>query len=177
MHVALRSAFATGSLLLMLAHVPLLRAEEVPGLAGGLESGPLFDELARMDSAMFEASFVTCDAAKANAIFADDVEFYHDKDGLSSGEQVRENTRRLTTNCPAKNGVTRTVVPGTLRVFPIEGYGAAQVGVHRFDERGAATSTLARFVSVWRRQDGAWRLARVLSLDHQTVPAAAASSD
>lgn len=177
MHVVRRIAIAAGSLLLMLVHAPLLRAEKLPALEGGLDAGPLFDELARMDSAMFEASFVTCDAAKANAIFAEDIEFYHDKDGLSSGEQVRENTRRLTASCPRKNGVTRTLVPGSLRVFPIEGYGAVQVGVHRFDERGAATSTLARFVSVWRMQDKTWRLARVFSLDHRAVPAADAARD
>lgn len=177
MHVAYRSVVATGSLLLMLAHAPLLRADEVPGMAGGLETGALFDELARMDSALFEASFVQCDAAKANAIFADDVEFYHDKDGLSSGEQVRENTRRLAASCPRENGVTRTVVAGSLQVFPIQGYGAVQVGVHRFDERGAATSTLARFVHVWRLEDKTWRLARILSLDHEVVPSPGASGD
>jgi len=136
----------------------------------GLRSGPLFDELARMDSELFDATFSSCDAAKANAIFTDDVEFYHDKDGLSVGEKVRENTRRLTASCPAAHGVTRTVVPGSLRVYPIEGYGAVQTGVHRFDERGAATSTLAKFISLWRLQDGRWRLARVLSLDHRAVP-------
>lgn len=172
MHLASRIVIAASSLLLMLAHAPLLRAEAVPGLGGGLSSGSLFDELARMDNALFEASFVLCDATKANAILAEDVEFYHDKDGLSSGEQVRENTRRLTASCPREHGVTRTVVPGSLRVYPIEGYGAVQVGVHRFDERGAATSTLARFVHVWRLQDGKWRLARILSLDHATVPSA-----
>jgi len=124
-----------------------------------------------MDRILFDASFVSCDAAKANAIFTDDVEFYHDKDGLSVGEQVRENTRRLAAACPGKRGVTRTVVAGSLRVYPIDGYGAMQVGLHRFDERGAATSTLAQFVSLWRRQDGQWRLARVLSFDHRTVDA------
>ena len=146
-------------------------------MEGGLNAGSLFDELARMDSALFEASFVLCDAAKANAIFAEDVEFYHDKDGFSSGEQVRENTRRLTASCPREHGVTRTVVPDSLRVYPIAGYGAAQVGVHRFDERGAATSTLARFVHVWRLQDKTWRLARVLSIDHETVPSAGVNRD
>ena len=155
----------------MMAQAPLVRADEAFGLQGGLDSGLLFDELARLDSALFEASFVLCDATKANAIFAEDVEFYHDKDGYSSGEQVRENTRRLTASCPRKQGVSRTVVPNSLRVFPIEGYGAAQVGVHRFDERGAATSTLARFVHVWRSEGKTWRLARVLSLDHAAVPA------
>jgi len=138
----------------------------------GLRSGALFDALAKMDSILFDASFVSCDSAKANAIFADDVEFYHDQTGFSAGEQVRENTRRLTASCPRDRGIKRTIVPGTLRVYPIEGYGAAQMGVHRFDEVGAATSTLAKFVSLWRFQDGRWRLARVLSLDHRAVPAA-----
>jgi FAD/FMN-containing dehydrogenase len=137
----------------------------------GLRSGALFDELARMDAILFDASFASCDAAKANAIFADDVEFYHDEAGFSAGEQVRENTRQLTASCPAARGVTRTVVPGSLKVYPIESYGAVQVGVHRFDERGAATSTLARFVHLWKFQNGQWRLARVLSLDHHAVDA------
>jgi hypothetical protein len=138
--------------------------------ADGVRSGELFDALAQMDGILFDASFASCDATKANAIFTDDVEFYHDQAGFSEGEQVRENTRRLTASCPGAHGITRSVVPGSLRVYPIEGYGAVQVGVHRFDERGAATATLARFVHLWRLQDGRWRLARVLSLDHRSVP-------
>lgn len=170
MRVGCRTLVAVSILVLTMAHDRVLQAQPVPAMAGGLKSGTLFDELARMDSALFEASFVLCDADRANAIFADDVEFYHDRDGFSSGEQVRENTRRLAASCPRDQGITRTVVPDSLSVFPIEGYGAAQAGVHRFDERGAATSTLARFVHVWRLQDGTWRLARVLSLDHETIP-------
>lgn len=142
--------------------------------AEGLRSGELFDALAEMDRALFDASFVTCDAAKANAIFADDVEFYHDQTGLAVGESVRENTRRLSASCPRDRGVVRTLVPGSLLVYPIQGYGAVQIGVHRFDERGARTSTLAKFISVWRLQDGRWRLARAFSLDHRAVPAEAA---
>lgn len=139
----------------------------------GLRSGALYDALADMDRQVFDASFVSCDAAKANAIFSEDVEFFHDQTGLAVGEQVRENTRRLTASCPRERGVTRSVVPGSLRVYPIANYGAVQMGTHRFDERGAATSTLARFVSVWRLQEGRWRLTRVLSLDHRSVPARA----
>jgi hypothetical protein len=148
-----------------------LQAPTAPEAVDGLRSGALFDELARMDAKLFDASFASCDAAKANAIFADDVEFYHDEAGFSAGEQVRENTRQLTASCPAARGVTRIVVPGSLRVYPIESYGAVQVGVHRFDERGAPTSTLARFVHLWKFQNGQWRLARVLSLDHHAVDA------
>jgi hypothetical protein len=147
-----------------------LATPTVPARADGLTSGPLFDVLARLDSVLFDASFSSCDATKANAIFSDDVEFYHDEAGFSAGAQVRENTRRLTAACPRDRGVTRTVVPGSLRIYPIQGYGAVQMGMHRFDERGATSSTLTRFVHLWHVQDGVWRLARVLSLDHQAVP-------
>lgn len=166
------------SLLLALVLSPLMLGACMPQVKpirdsnDGLRSGELFDALARMDSALFDASFASCDAAKANAIFTEDIEFYHDQTGLAVGEQVRVNTRRLTASCPGTRGVTRTLVPGTLRVYPIENYGAVQMGMHRFDERGAPTSTVARFVNVWRLQDGTWRLARVLSLDHQRVDAA-----
>jgi hypothetical protein len=176
MHFAGRTAAALGIVMAMLVPVGELRAQPVPETEDGLTTGALFDELARMDSEMFDASFASCDADKANAIFADDVEFYHDKAGFSSGEQVRENTRNLVASCPRERGVTRSLVPGSLRVYPIHDYGAAQLGTHRFDERGAATSTLARFVHLWRMQDGKWRLTRVLSLDPRTVPAATPAS-
>ena len=126
-----------------------------------------------MDSLLFDATFVSCDSEVANSIFTDDVEFYHDQAGFQSSEQTRENTRRLTGSCSAEQGVTRTVVDGSLRVYPIRDYGAVQTGVHRFDERGASASTVAQFVHLWHRQGEAWRLARVLSFDHrpqQAVP-------
>jgi len=166
-----RPSLITIALLALLSGGCAVPAQTVAANDDGLRSGTLFDELARMDRLLFDASFVSCDAAQANAIFADDVEFYHDEAGFSSGEQVRENTRQLTASCPGARGVTRTAVPGTLRVYPVAGYGAVQAGVHRFDERGAATSTLARFIHLWRFEDGRWRLARVLSLDHHAVDA------
>ena len=156
--------------LLLLVFAPAVSAQTTADDDGGLTSGALFDALARMDSKMFDASFVSCDAATANGIFADDVEFYHDQNGLTTGEQVRENTTRLTRSCPRDRGITRTLIAGSLRVYPIQGYGAAQMGVHRFDEEGAAAGTLTRFVHVWRNDNGNWRLARVLSLDHRSVP-------
>ena len=157
------------ALALGLAAAP--HAQTTPPPDGSATSGALFETLARMDSLAFDASFVSCDAAVANALFADDVEFYHDQTGAQVGEAVRENTRRLTASCPGRQGVRRVLVPGSLAVYPIAGYGAVQTGAHRFVEDGAATRTVARFVHLWHREaDGRWRLARVLSFDHRTEP-------
>jgi hypothetical protein len=127
-------------------------------------SGPLFEELARMDSVLFAAAFVTCDAETFRSLFTEDAEFYHDVTGATYGEEVR-----TLNGCPRERGVRRVLEPGSLEVYPMAGYGAIQMGVHRFVEAGASTSTLARFVHLWRQQDGEWRIARVLSFDHRSV--------
>jgi Domain of unknown function (DUF4440) len=133
-------------------------------------SGPLYDELARMDSILFDAAFVSCDIEKTNSLFTDDIEFYHDKTGLERGQQVRESFRRLTASCPRDRGIRRELVAGTLRVYPIKDYGAVQMGVHRFVQRGASTYTVARFVTLWQKKDGGWIIPRVLSFDHLPMP-------
>ena len=129
-------------------------------------SGPLHDELASMDAALFEAAFVTCDAGKFRALFSEDAEFYHDKTGASFGEAVK-----AMKSCPRDNGVMRTLVPGSLEVYPMQGYGAVQMGRHVFARKGEPGSEEAKFVHLWKREAGGWRLARVLSFDHR--PAAA----
>lgn len=127
-----------------------------------VRSGPLYDELARMDSVLFEAAFTTCDADKFRAIFTEDAEFYHDRTGASYGNDVR-----TLTSCPRDNGVTRTLVPGSLEVYAIQGYGAIQIGQHTFARAGESGSEVAQFVHLWKREGDTWKLARVLSFDHR----------
>ncbi|MDC8772516.1 nuclear transport factor 2 family protein [Roseateles albus] len=127
-----------------------------------VRSGPLYDGLARMDSALFEAAFISCDAAKFKAIFTEDAEFYHDRTGASFGNDVR-----TLKSCPRDNGVTRTLVPGSLEVYPMQGYGALQIGRHIFAKAGEPGSEVAQFVHLWKREGDTWKLARVLSFDHR----------
>ncbi len=130
--------------------------------AGTATSGPLFDELVRLDSLMFDASFVRCDTEARNALFTDDVEFFHDRGGFSEGMDVR----KPIVDCPRDQGLTRELVPGSLEVYPLNGYGAVQMGLHRFHEAGNPSVTVARFVHVWKKEAGMWKIARVLSFDH-----------
>ncbi len=124
--------------------------------------GPLFDELAQMDKELFDAAFVTCSADRFRALFTEDAEFYHDRTGASVGEAVR-----TLKSCPRDNGVTRTLVPGSLEVYPMQGYGAIQLGRHVFARKGEPGSEEAKFVHLWKQENGVWRLARVLSFDHR----------
>ena len=63
---------------------------------------------------------------------ADDLEFYHDKTGLSVGKQ--KFLAAIQKNICGK--VRRDLVPGTLEVYPIKGYGAVELGTHRFHHPG-----------------------------------------
>jgi hypothetical protein len=138
--------------------------------AGNSRSGALFDELARMDSVLFDAAFSSCNYARVDSLLAADVEFYHDVNGMHTDTAVRADFKRLTGNCPGSNGVRRELVGESLEVYPISSYGAIQMGVHRFTTQDTPTYTIARFIHLWKREaNGRWVLTRVMSFDHRTA--------
>jgi ketosteroid isomerase-like protein len=127
----------------------------------------LFDEISRQDAALFRA-FNDRDLKSLEDFFTTDVEFYHDKEGRTRYEQ---NIEAFRTHFASEDRVRRELVPGTLEVYPITGFGAVELGIHRFyttekgqPERVTATS---RFVHLWQFKDGRWRIARVISYDHR----------
>jgi hypothetical protein len=150
---------------------PGLPAQEPPLAVDASIGGALYDELARVDSVLFDAAFVSCNLPSLDTLLAPDIEFVHDQSGFQSGDEVRATFRQLTDNCPGHRGVTRELVPGSLRVFPIHNYGAVQTGSHRFVTRGASSVTVAHFVHLWHHVDAGWVLARVLSFDHRAMQA------
>ena len=123
----------------------------------------LFRTLAALDAALFE-SYNNCDLEKNRAFFADDIEFYHDRGGLTVGAD--KIVRQLKENICGKT--RRELVPGSLEAYPLKGYGAVQMGVHRFfspaDSKEPAG--VAKFVHIWQLKDGTWKITRVISYDH-----------
>lgn len=123
----------------------------------------LYDTIMRLDSTFF-AAYNTCTIhlKEYGDFYADDLEFYHDKGGLSTSKKdVIEATRK---NICGK--VTRELVPGSVEVYPIANYGAIEIGFHKFhnNQEPNAPSHPGRFVCVWHHTDTGWKLARVISL-------------
>jgi hypothetical protein len=54
-----------------------------------------------------------------------------DKAGASFGDAAR-----TLKSCPRDNGVTRTLVPGSLEAYPMKDCGAVQIGRHVFKRAG-----------------------------------------
>ena len=128
--------------------------------------------IAALDAAVFEA-FNRCSEpeqlARHASYFAEDVEFYHDTGGVTwSRDAMLANTSKNVCG-----HFRRELVPGTLRVFPIKGFGAIAQGSHRFCQFATGRCEgLADFTMVWREQAGAWRITRVLSYGHRAAVSA-----
>jgi len=148
-------------------------AAQPPAAAPTLPEGQaLTDAVAGLDAQLFD-SFNRCadpaQLARHAALFDEKVEFYHDRGGVTwTRERMLENTRR---NVCGK--IRRELVPGSLRVYPLPGFGAMEIGEHRFcAPEGGACEGRGEFVVVWRRDGEAWRATRVLSYAHRPEPGA-----
>lgn len=128
------------------------------------EEATLLEEILRMDQVLFDA-FNSGDIETTMTVFDPDLEFYHDTGGLAGYDQTIENTRRL---FEANSGLSRELIAESVSVYPVPGYGAIQVGKHRFchPENGVMDCGVFEFVHVWKKTDGSWTLARVISYGH-----------
>jgi uncharacterized protein (TIGR02246 family) len=143
-------------------------AQAVPAL-DDIKSQPELDKaIAALDAALFD-SYNRCDLEKFASFFAEDVEFYHDQGGVTLG-------RGALTESVKKNicgRVTRELVPGTMQVYHMKGYGAVEMGIHRFHHPGHEDTEPVgegKFIHLWQYKDGAWKITRVISYDHHNAP-------
>jgi hypothetical protein len=121
----------------------------------------LYDSIVAMDAA-WEDAYNHCRVAKMDSIISEDLEFYHDLGGVMTSKSklmtaFQENV------C---NKVTRKLKPGSIEVYGIKGYGAVEMGLHGFHNslEPNAVMHFSKFVHIWKREHGRWRITRVISL-------------
>ncbi|MFC0776350.1 nuclear transport factor 2 family protein [Terrimonas alba] len=149
----------------------LLAAMVVAGLRTNAQSGQhtagnqeLYEEISEQDSLLFNA-FNKRDIDLFKTMFTEDLEFYHDKGGLTGYEHT---INFLKTTAQCNNQLKRELVKGSLEVYPIPGYGAMEIGMHRFChlENGKQDCGTFKFVHIWQKKDNQWKITRVISYDH-----------
>ena len=123
----------------------------------------LYDEVKRLDAVLSEA-FNKHDVNKLKSLFADDL-FYQDNEGLVRYEQT---VRDFQSMFAQGNNMTRELVANTLEVYPVKDYGAIEIGAHRFChvENGKNECGTFRFVHIWQKKDGEWKISRAISYSH-----------
>jgi hypothetical protein len=124
------------------------------------ESKALYDTIVRMDST-WEDSYNNCRMDVQERLISDDLEFYHDRGGVMTSKKLL--IEALKNNICGK--VTRELLKGSIEVYPINNYGAVEMGYHRFHNKNEkSTSHYARFVHIWHNENGQWKITRVISL-------------
>lgn len=134
----------------------------------------LIKDLRDKDS-LFWVGYNTCNLDLMSSYLAKDMEFYHDKGGITRGidgmkKAMQENI------CNDKNHkVRRELVSGTLNIYLLRSgdsiYGAIFSGDHYFyNSYNGAKETkdgIAKFSNLWLLKDGSWKMHRILSFDHK----------
>jgi CubicO group peptidase (beta-lactamase class C family) len=126
----------------------------------------LRDQILSADRQLFDASN-TCNTDQFSRSLATDIEFFHDTTGLTGHDW---NVSALEKRCTESTKYRRTLDEQSVQVFPVPGYGALEIGTHRFYERRAdgpeTLDATPGFANVWKKTLGGWKLARVLSYGH-----------
>ncbi|WP_111683636.1 DUF4440 domain-containing protein [Winogradskyella tangerina] len=140
------------------------------------KSSDLFKTLKEKDSILFKIGFNKCEVDRSAELMYDDLEFYHDKGGITNS---KEEFVQIMNNgiCRANNPekVYRHLVAESLEVFPMYNngklYGALQNGKHFFSTDENTTykqsNNYALFSHLWIiDDDGQWKIKRVISYNH-----------
>ncbi|HEV7891982.1 MAG TPA: nuclear transport factor 2 family protein [Pyrinomonadaceae bacterium] len=126
----------------------------------------LHERIAALDASLF-AAYNKCDIDKVGTFFAEDLEFYHEKGGLTLTRDATLALMRKNLCGADSNRVRRELVEGSMEVRPIKNYGAVQTGEHRFylTQKGQTEKLdgIGKFVMLWREKDGEWKITRVIS--------------
>lgn len=139
--------------------------DDTPAAALPSSQEDLRRTVAELDARLFDA-YNRCDIVAFRALLADDLEFYHDQGGVIwSPDEVVAGVKA---NICGK--VRRELVAGTLEVDRIAGFGAIELGSHRFCEIETGKCVgIARFLHVWKLDDGQWKASRIISYGHRPL--------
>ena len=121
----------------------------------------VYEVIVAKDKEYFDA-YNTCDMKKQAALYSEELEFFHDKGGLSTSKE--ELLTAIENNICGK--VTRTLIEGSIEVYPIKDYGAIEIGYHKFynNQEPNAKSKPSRFIMVWKNEGEKWLISKVISL-------------
>ena len=124
----------------------------------------LFITLKAKDNLLFEVGFNQCNLKQLDMLVMADIEFYHDRDGMTKSKTHFIDSIKDNLCFSGKNIINRVLEKESLQVFPLyKGdtlYGALQTGNHSFGD------TKANFSHVWLLDNNDWKISRVISYNH-----------
>lgn len=135
-------------------------------LATVAEQTEIYKEIFKVDSVFFQA-FNNCDSVTYRTYLTDDLEFYHDLGGVHFLPTEMQSLREM---CAMNNHIRRELIKGTLEVYKLGNFGAVEIGIHRiYHTNPGQTEHISgdyKFIHVWEKKDGFWKLKRIISYGH-----------
>ena len=130
------------------------------------------------NDSLFWAAYNKCNVNEMMRFIPNDVEFYHDKGGITKGGTELRVTfeKNLCGNKDFR--LRREAIDKTVQVFPMKNgdqlYGIIISGDHYFyiNETGKKEfrDGLAKFTDLWTLENGEWKMSRILSYNHGPAP-------
>ena len=127
-------------------------------------SGQLYNEIAHIDSLLFDG-FNSRSIDKMKIYFDPTLELYQDNIGVRNYKQTVDAFGNL---FKQEYVLTRKLVPGSMEVYPIKGFGAIQTGMHNFSHRedGQLIVATFKFMNIWHKTGNDWKITRLVTYDH-----------
>ncbi|MDY8137269.1 nuclear transport factor 2 family protein [Aquimarina sp. 2201CG5-10] len=135
----------------------------------------LFKTIAMMDSLMFSTAQKDCDLETYASFLAEDFEYFHDKAGFT--ESKEKEMADMAIFCGerqrARQPLRRQLTKGTLKVFPMDNYGALEFCDHIFylqiNDGTEKVVGSGKMTALWKKENNTWKLTRIISYDHQPL--------
>lgn len=132
------------------------------------------EQAVRAADARYWQAYNACDMHTMGDLLTDDVEFYHDKTGLTTSKEAVLNSLRKGPCADTAMHLRREADDTSIRFHPLAGGFALLSGTHRFYVRRDGTPERldgqAEFTNVWQSIGGHWRMRRILSYAHGAAP-------
>ncbi len=137
------------------------------------QDNPLQQTILQKD-ALFWVAYNGCEVEKMADFFTNDLEFYHDKGGLTNSKPELKQILKTGLCGEPDSRLRREAIAETIKVYPLNNYGAIITGEHIFYRNKKGQNEYpeesAKFTHVWKFENNSWKMTRVLSYDHQPVP-------
>lgn len=164
------------SCLIVLGACELEREEIITKIPPIAEEQPseLFNTIATMDSLYFSAQN-TCDLERYAYYLSEDFEFFHDKAGMtkSKAEEMSDMEIFCGEEQRKRQAIRRELNKSTLKVYPMDNYGALESCDHVFylqiNDGTEKVVGSGKMTALWKQENNRWKLARIISYDHQPL--------
>lgn len=146
------------------------------------QSGELYAQIAKMDSLYFLAQN-QCNLDKYASYLSEDFEFFHDKGGFTASKD--DEMKGMAIFCGkeqrSRQPLRRELVNGSLKVYPMDNYGALEFCDHVFylqiNDGTEKVVGSGKMTALWKLINNEWKLTRIISYDHQPLAEVELSSE